>query len=127
MTYSDVAARADRWLSRLMDQLGVAGLTAAAVAPGLLAMVDQHAAAVRDILLLGVEGSAVTAGAVLLAGYARGLLDGHGLDLRAVRAPARDGWGAADWVTLRLLAVCALSSRADAWPPRMPEVGAAEA
>jgi hypothetical protein len=123
VTHSAAAAHAERWLSRLMDQLGAAGLAAAAMAPGLLAMIDQHAAAVRDILLLGVEGSAVTVGAILLAGYARGLLDARGVDLRGVRGPVDGQWSGADWVTMRLLAVCALSSRADAWPPRMPEVG----
>jgi hypothetical protein len=47
--------RSQRWLARLMDQFGTPGLAAALTAPGVAAVVDQHAAAVRDILLLGVE------------------------------------------------------------------------
>ena len=97
-----------------MDQVGDAGLAAAATAPALLAAVDQHAAGVRDILLLGVEGAAVAAGAVLLAGYAKGLLDQAGTDPARLRAAVGDGWHRADWLTVRVLAVCALS-RDDRW------------
>ncbi|HYH30028.1 MAG TPA: DUF6401 family natural product biosynthesis protein [Pseudonocardia sp.] len=109
--------RAQRWLARLMDQVGGAGLAAAASVPALLAAVDQHAAGVRDILLLGVEGSATAAGAVLLAGYAKGLLDQAGTDGGRLRAAVGDGWHRADWLTVRVLAVCALS-RDDDW--RLP-------
>jgi hypothetical protein len=105
---------AQRWLSGLMDQLGDAGLAAAAGVPALLAAVDQHAAGVRDILLLGVEGSAAAAGAVLLAGYAKGLLDQAGTDATRLRAAVGERWHRADWLTLRVLAVCALS-RDDRW------------
>ncbi len=105
---------AQRSLARLMDQLGAAGLAAAAAVPALSAMIDQHAAGVRDILLLGVEGSAAAAGAVLLAGYARGLLDQAGTDPARLREAVEGRWGQADWLTLRLLAVCALS-RNDEW------------
>jgi Family of unknown function (DUF6401) len=76
--------------------------------------VDQHAAGVRDILLLGVEGSAAAAGAVLLAGYAKGLLDQAGTDAGRLRAAVGDCWHRADWLTVRVLAVCALS-RDDRW------------
>jgi hypothetical protein len=105
---------AQRWLSGVMDQLGDAGLAAAAAVPALLAAVDQHAAGVRDILVLGVEGAAVAAGAVLLAGYAKGLLDQAGTDPARLRAAVGDGWHRADWLTVRVLAVCALS-RDDRW------------
>lgn len=109
---------AQRWLTRLMDQVGGAGLAAAASVPALLAAVDQHAAGVRDILVLGVEGSAVAAGAVLLAGYAKGLLDEAGTDAGRLRAAVDGCWHRADWLTVRVLAVCALS-RSDDWrrPP----------
>jgi hypothetical protein len=109
---------AQRWLARLMDQVGAAGLAAAASVPALLAAIDQHAAGVRDILLLGVEGSATAAGAVLLAGYAKGLLDQAGTDGGRLRAAVGDCWHRADWLTVRVLAVCALS-RSDDWrrPP----------
>src|SRR5262245_45406689 len=66
---------ARRVLDRLHEQFGTAGLVAAAAIPGLGAMVDQHAAAVRDILTTGVESGAAVAGTVLLAGYAQGVLD----------------------------------------------------
>jgi hypothetical protein len=105
---------AQRWLAGLMDHVGAAGLAAAAAVPPLLAAVDQHAAGVRDILLFGVEGSAAVAGAVLLAGYAKGLLDQAGTDGRRLRAAVGEGWHRADWLTVRVLAVCALS-RSDDW------------
>jgi hypothetical protein len=111
---------AQRWLGRLMDQVGCAGLAAAAVTPALSAMIDQHAAGVRDILLLGVEGSAAAAGAVLLAGYAKGLLDQAGTEPGRLREAIGMGWRHADWLTLRVLAVCALS-RSDEW--RRPPTG----
>ncbi|HEX5118639.1 MAG TPA: DUF6401 family natural product biosynthesis protein [Pseudonocardiaceae bacterium] len=68
-----VEASAQRTLTQLHDLVGGPGLAAAAVVPGLLAAVDQHAAAVRDILVMGVSSRGV-AGGVLLAGYARGLM-----------------------------------------------------
>jgi Family of unknown function (DUF6401) len=106
--------RAQRWLAGLMDQVGSAGLAAAATLPALLAAVDQHAAGVRDILLLGVEGSAAAAAAVLLAGYAKGLLDQAGTDGHRLRAAVGECWHRADWLTIRVLAICALS-RDDNW------------
>lgn len=101
---------ARRVLDRLHDQIGTAGLVAAAAIPGLGAMVDQHAAAVRDILTAGVETGAAVAGSVLLAGYAQGVLD----HLRESGVPLRVpddlvGWLRADWVSMRLLAVCELA------------------
>jgi uncharacterized protein DUF6401 len=70
--------------------------------PGLHAAIDQHAAAIRDILGLSVG----RAGPVELAAYARGVRD----------AAADQGWrtestSAADWVTIRLLAAVSLSSK----------------
>lgn len=97
-------------LDRLQEQVGAAGLLAAAAIPGLGAVVDQHAAAVRDILTFGVESGAVVAGSVLLAGYAQGVLDHLRETGRPVRVPADAiGWLHADWVSVRLLAVCALA------------------
>lgn len=105
---------AQRALARLMDQIGAAGLAAAAMWPAVSAAVDQHAAAVRDILVMGVEGAASTAGVVLLAGYARGLLDQARTDTAAVAAAVGGRWHHAEWLALRLVAVCALS-RSEAW------------
>ena len=111
--------RAQRFVARLVDR-HAAGLAAVAAAPGLAAVVDQHAAAVRDILLMGVEGAAVTSGVVLLAAYARGLLDEVGS--RPLAPEHRE------WITARLLAVCALSRSwtgraADRPAPQLPDLG----
>jgi hypothetical protein len=103
---------ARRWLSRLHEDLGIAGLAAAAALPGLSAMLDQHAAAVRDATTIGLEGSAAMAGLVLLASYGRGVLTHareHGW--RPLPADAA-AWRTADWTSLRLAAVCTL---AQAW------------
>lgn len=100
---------ARRLLDKLNDQVG-AGLVAAAAVPGLAAVVDQHAAAVRDILTVGIEASAAVAGSVLLAGYAQGVLDHvreRGGQLRVPTDTA--GWAKADWFSMRLVAVCALA------------------
>lgn len=97
-------------LDRLHEQVGTVGLLAAAAIPGLAAAVDQHAAAVRDILTVGVESGAVVAGSVLLAGYAQGVLDHVRTRGEQLRVPARTlDWLDADWVCLRLLAVCAMA------------------
>ena len=101
--------RSRRWLAGLMDQFGTPGLAATLAVPGVAALVDQHAAAVRDILLLGVEGSAVTAGVVLLAAYARGLLDQVDADVAGIAMRVAGRWTHADWLTLRLLGVCDLA------------------
>ncbi|BAW09785.1 conserved hypothetical protein [Nocardia seriolae] len=72
------------------------------------AAIDQHAAAIRDILDLGVENSALVPTSVLLAGYARGILE----DLREAEAElplSPLDWQDADWLHLRLAAVCSLS------------------
>lgn len=101
-----VSAR--KTLNRLQRTHGAPVLFAAEAFPGLGAVVDQHAAAVRDILDVGVENSSVVPVSVLLAGYARGLLE----ELRDVREPAPQSpeqWLQADWVHLRLAAVCSLA------------------
>jgi hypothetical protein len=101
---------ARRLLARLHEQLGTAGMVAAAAVPGQAAMVDQHIAAVRDILMVGVESGASVAGEVLLASYARGVQDHvreRGLTLRIPADTA--GWREASWYHVRLLAVCTLA------------------
>ncbi len=85
-------------------------MVAAATAPALAAVVDQHAAAVRDILTAGVESGAAVAGVVLLAGYAQGVQD-H-LRERGLALPIpkdRADWLTASWYHVRLVAVCALA------------------
>jgi hypothetical protein len=103
---------AHRTLARLHDRIGGPGLAATVTVPGLSAEVDQHAAAVRDILAVGVEGPA--AAAVLLAGYARGLLDqAKDMGWRFGEPAKPAGWATVDWLTARLLAICDLARRAD--------------
>lgn len=91
-------------LASLMASIGAAGLEAAARHPGLLAAIDQHAAAIRDSLL----GDLRELTPVHLAGYAEGIREAaveHGW-----REPEAIDWSAAqDWVLTRLLAVCALA------------------
>lgn len=101
-TWAESSSR--RLLARLREQIGRPEQL-----PGLTAAIDQHAAAVRDILSVGVRGSA--SGVVLLAGYARGLLDGA--RQQGWRPHAPEDWAAADWLTTRLLAVCDLAARTD--------------
>lgn len=106
MSWFSVAA-AGRELASLGERLGMKSLPdTSGWAPALLAAVDQHAAAVRDILLL----SSGSLGAVELAAYARGVQD------VAMEGPWRPSrctkdavWGA-DWVNLRLAAVCLLTA-----------------
>jgi hypothetical protein len=116
--------KARRALSALHDQIGAAGLLAAAAAPGVAAGIDQHAAAVRDIVAVGVEESAAVAGVVLLAGYARGLLEQAkelGWQLAVPNNPT--AWATADWLTCRLVAVCALARRIDDSGYRLDDLG----
>lgn len=88
-----------------MASVGTAGLDAAARHPGLLAAVDQHAAAIRDALFADFRPLT----AVHLAGYAEGVRDAaadHGW--RLPDGPV-DWTAASDWVLTRLLAVCHLA------------------
>jgi Family of unknown function (DUF6401) len=112
--WAELSAR--RTLAHLQERIGIPGLAAAAGVPGLVAVIDQHAAAVRDILSYGVdlEGPATAAGVVLLAGYARGLVDqARELGWRFGAPSLSEGWATADWVTTRLLAICDLAGRTE--------------
>ncbi len=107
----EVSAR--KILTRLHKTHGVPALAAAAELPALSAALDQHAAAVRDILTLGVEESARVPVSVLLAGYARGLLDhvreaaaDRGAPMTSAAPDDLGSWANADWVQLRLASVC---------------------
>jgi hypothetical protein len=107
--FSGAAARAalrfaHTSLTELTASVGVAGLAAAAQNPGLLAVVDQHAAGIRDSL--GTDERPLSA--VILAAYAEGVRDAaykHGWQPPA--API--DWDSHDWVLYRLLAVCLLA------------------
>ena len=91
-------------LAELHDTVGVTGLAAADANPGLMAVVDQHAAGIRDSLSVDVRPLT----AVLLAAYAEGVRDAaftHGW-----RPPVGAiDWSENDWVLRRLLAVCAIA------------------
>jgi hypothetical protein len=93
-------------LDELQVSVGVEGLAAAAGNPGLMAIVDQHAAGVRDSLSADVRPLTP----VLLAAYAEGVRDAaftHGW-----QPPVGPfDWSENDWVMRRLLAVCLLSSQ----------------
>lgn len=104
--WAELSAR--RVLAHLDTRIGSHGMAAAATRPGLAAAIDQHAAAVRDILTIGVDGP-TTLGPISLAGYAQGLLDHARAKGWPVQAPAE--WTAVDWMTTRLLAVCDLARR----------------
>jgi hypothetical protein len=100
-----VAWAAELALAGWVERVGRTGMTAARAMPGLLAAVDQHAAAVRDALADREGGVARCS----LAAYADGVADTalqHGWD---GALPSRSGWSRAPWPVLRLLAVCQLA------------------
>ena len=104
MKHSARVLTAHAVLDQLMAQVGVDGLVAALRNPGLLAAIDQHAAAIRDSLSVDVRPLT----AIILAAYAEGVRDAafrHGWE---PPAGAID-WSTPDWVLYRLLAVCALA------------------
>jgi hypothetical protein len=107
--FSGAAARAalrsaHACLEELHATVGAEGLAVAATNPGLMSIVDQHMAGVRDSLSTDVRPLT----AVILAAYAEGVRDAaftHGW-----RPPTDDfEWSENDWVMRRLLAVCALA------------------
>jgi hypothetical protein len=100
-------------LDEMMARVGVDGLVAAHTDAGLLAQVDQHAAAVRDAL--AHAGRAVDAGG--LASYAKSIVAAAHRMGRPVPEPGhayRSGiaWMAAEWHLLRLVAVCMIAEAA---------------
>jgi hypothetical protein len=107
--FSNAAARAAQRsahasLADLTAAVGVSGLAAAEGNPGLLSVIDQHAAGVRDSL----NADDRPLSAILLAAYAEGVRDAafqHGWT-----APeGQIDWTRDDWVLRRLLAVCSLA------------------
>lgn len=107
--FSNAAARAAQRsahasLADLTAAVGISGFTAAANNPGLMSVIDQHAAGVRDSL--SADARPLTA--ILLAAYAEGVRDAayqHGW-----LAPEGEiDWSENDWVLRRLLAVCMLA------------------
>jgi hypothetical protein len=100
-------------LDDMMARVGVDGLAAALGDAGLLAQVDQHAAAVREALRHA--GRAVdTEG---LAAYARSIAAAAQRMGRPVPEPGHaylsgTAWLAAEWHLMRLVAVCMIAESA---------------
>lgn len=107
------AVSADVYLDEMMARVGVDGLTAAFAAPGLLATIDQHAAAVREAIL----GAGRQVDAAGLAAYARSIAAGSVRMGRPLPSPGQapttaGGWANAGWPMLRLVAVCLMAESA---------------
>ena len=97
-------------LDEMMARVGVDGLAAALGDAGLLAQIDQHAAAVRDALR--DAGRAVDAEG--LAAYAKSILAAAVRMGRPVPEPGHayvsgTAWLAAEWHLMRLVAVCMIA------------------
>jgi hypothetical protein len=100
-------------LDEMMARVGVDGLVAAHADAGLLAQVDQHAAAVRDSLAaagreVGAEGLAAYAKSIAAAAVRMG---------RPVPEPGHapmtgTAWLTAEWHLMRLVAVCLIAESA---------------
>ncbi|WP_433017210.1 DUF6401 family natural product biosynthesis protein [Kribbella sp. CA-294648] len=107
--------RVESSVAWLRETIGHSELAAAQRMPAVVAQLDQHAAAVRDILTFGVPSGRGVDQKVLLAGYGRGLVD-RAAELG--RPVGRVGhWAHAEWLDLRLAAVCLLADewRAPGW------------
>lgn len=108
------AEPAQLFLDDMMARVGVDGLAAALAHPGLLAQVDQHAAAVRQAL----HQAGRAADAPGLAAYARSICAAAERMGRPVPEPGRaylsgTAWSAAEWHLMRLVAVCMIAESAD--------------
>lgn len=109
-----IADQSRALLDDLMARVGVDGLAAAFGHPGLLAEVDQHAAAVRDAL----RQAGRPTDAAALAGYARSIVAAA---YRMGRPVPEAGqayvcgaqWLRADWHLLRLVGVCMVAGAHD--------------
>jgi hypothetical protein len=101
-------------LDEMMARVGVDGLAAAFADPGLLALVDQHAAAVREALIEAERPMDAEA----LASYARSIVAAARRAGRFIpaagEAPIHPAdWESTDWHMLRLVAVCQLADAAE--------------
>ena len=97
-------------LDEMMARVGVDGLAAALGDTGLLAQVDQHAAAVRDAL----HSAGREIDAEGLASYARSIVAAAHRMGRPVPEPGQayvsgTAWLAAEWHLMRLVAVCMIA------------------
>ncbi|GGL17428.1 DUF6401 family natural product biosynthesis protein [Mangrovihabitans endophyticus] len=108
---ADVPARA--LLDEMMARVGVDGLVAAHRDAGLLAQIDQHAAAVRNALVAAGRSADLDG----LAAYARsvaaaGVRMGRRLPEPGLAPTSGVDWLTADWHLMRLVAVCLLAETA---------------
>jgi len=88
-----------------MAWVGVDGLVAALQSPGMLAVVDQHVASIRE----SIAAAGRDIDPVSLARYARSVLAvacRHGAPPPEV---STIDWRGVDWYMLRLVAICALA------------------
>jgi hypothetical protein len=97
-------------VDEIMARVGVDGIVAAFADPGLLALVDQHAAAVRDSL----EDAGRETDLAGLSSYIRSICASARRAGRALpeagEAPAgAAAWRVADFHVLRLVAVCMIA------------------
>ena len=97
-------------LDEMMARVGVDGLAAALADPGLLARVDQHAAAIRDAL----EDAGRDLDVAALAAYAKSIAASAVRMGRSLPEPGEApmslaAWLTADWHLHRLVAVCAIA------------------
>jgi hypothetical protein len=100
----DIRSRA--FLDELMARVGVDGLVAALRSPALMAVVDSHAAVVRD----SVAWDATGVEPVDLADYAAVVLaDAHRAGRLLPADPGEVDWRQAEWYLLRLVGVCAVA------------------
>ncbi|MFI7540692.1 DUF6401 family natural product biosynthesis protein [Actinoplanes sp. NPDC049599] len=100
-------------LDEMMARVGVDGLAAALGDAGLLAHVDQHAAAVRDAL----RNAGRDVDAEGLAAYAKSIAAAADRMGRPVPQPGHaylsgSAWLAAEWHLMRLVAVCMIAESA---------------
>jgi hypothetical protein len=100
-------------LDEMMARVGVDGLAAAFGDSGLLAQVDQHAAAVREAL----HHAGRAADADGLAAYAKSIAAAAVRMSRPLPEPGHapltgTAWLAAEWHLMRLVAVCLIAETA---------------
>ncbi|AGL18700.1 DUF6401 family natural product biosynthesis protein [Actinoplanes sp. N902-109] len=100
-------------LDEMMARVGVDGLAAALGNAGLLAQVDQHAAAVREAL----REAGREADAPGLAAYAKSIVAAAKRMGRPIPAPGAAyvsgaAWFTAEWHLMRLVAVCLIAETA---------------
>lgn len=112
-TTQPVADAAQVYLDELMARVGVDGLAAALGDPGLLAQVDQHAAAVREAL----RGAGRVADAVGLVAYGRSVVAaaermGRPVPEAGAAYVSGPAWLRAEWHLMRLVAVCLIAETA---------------